>query len=273
MADERLKTRLKVESLLLVYLGVRPCSQTTMPVDLPGAGEMGRIIDEAMAPKMALLQAKSDPKRRLATIISIKKDMKTAYDEVVVDSEQYNAHLDWPRDLGLLLRIADVRPTIQEIYMFKEKGTGDKLRKLMKKREKIKAQAYRNVQPGMDRVSFAYPEEFNKSWLRSMGEVLGYPGCCVEGYASDRVLGVNVEKRAAEQLDDMEDLSMVDPLAYFVRYFFPCRPNCDAALTIGRKSLSLLSDLDTSLGEIYTSLVVGNMEFVHSQPKITARTA
>lgn len=271
LADERLKIRIKVENLLLVNLGVRPCSQTTIPVDLPGGEEMGRRIDEVMAPKMAMMRAEADPKKRLAAIFSLKNEMRTVYNEVVADSEQYEAHFNWARDLELRSRVVDVRPTVQEFYMFRERGTGGKLRKLMKERGKIRARAYSSAQPGINRVHLAFPEEFDGSWLKEMGEVLGYPSCCYNAYASDRENGLNVETRAVRQLEEAESLGVVDPLAYFVGYFFPCCPDCDEALAKGRESLSLLSGHDSSLGEIYVSLVTQNKESVLRQLEVISQ--
>ncbi len=130
--DPRLKTRVKVENYLLVQLGMRPCSQTTMPVDLPSAEEMGSTIDRMMSPKMGQIKGEPDPRRRLAAIASLKKEMRAAYNQVVKASEQYRAHLDWAAALRFRTRVVDVRPTVQEMYVFKERRLGEELKRLMK---------------------------------------------------------------------------------------------------------------------------------------------
>ena len=271
MGDSRLLTKVKTENYLLVHLELRPCSQTTMPVDLPGSQEMGSTIDGIISPKMSLIQQEQDPRRRLAAIASLKREMRDAYNRVVKTSEQYGAHLDWAGSLRLRTRVVDVRPTVQELYVFKERRLGGELKRLMKDREKIRKRAYANASPEMERVHLAYPEEFDGSWLREMGEILGYPRCCVDAYASDREGGLNVEARAARQLEDTMGAGEADPLAYFVGYFFPCSPGCDEALFKGKECLSRLADLDPSLGDIYSSLVAGNMENVLRQPEVIAR--
>lgn len=269
--DPRLKTRVKVENYLLVQLGMRPCSQTTMPVDLPSAEEMGSTIDRMMSPKMGQIKGEPDPRRRLAAIASLKKEMRAAYNQVVKASEQYKAHLDWADTLRLRTRIVDIRPTVQEVYVFKERRLGGELKRLMKEREKIRKRAYARASPGMDRVRLAYPEEFEGSWLRDLGEILGYPECCVDDYASDREGGLNVEERAATQLEESLRAGEVDPMAYYVGYFFPCTPDCEAALFKGKEGLSRLADLDPSWGNLYSTIVVENMENIRRQPEIIAR--
>ena len=50
LGDDRLRIGVKLEDYLLVYLGVRPCSQITIPAELPSGREMGRTIDEMIYP-------------------------------------------------------------------------------------------------------------------------------------------------------------------------------------------------------------------------------
>ncbi len=271
MDDRRLKTRIKVENYILVHLEMRPCSQTTMPVDLPGADDMASTIDRMMSPKMGLIRGEPNPRRKLAAIASLKKEMRAAYDDLVRASEQYGAHVEWAGTLRLRTRIVDVRPTIQEIYVFKDRRLGGELKRLMMDREKIRKRAYAKASPEMDRVHLAYPEEFDGSWLREMGEILGYPRCCVDAYASDREGGVNVEERAARQLEEALAVGEVNPMAYFVGYFFPCSPECEAALFKGRECMSRLVDIDPQLGDLYFSLVAENMENVRRQPEVIAK--
>jgi hypothetical protein len=271
MAESGILERIKVDNFLLVLAGARPCSQTTFPVDLPGAEEMGSTIDEMMSPKMGQIRHEPDHRRRLLAIASLKKEMREAYNRVVKDSEQYKAHLEWARALRLRTIVVDVRPTVQELYTYKERRLGGELRRLMKDREKIKRKAYTSAYPGMDRSRLAYPEEYEGSWLKKMGKTLGYPECCVDAYASDREGGFSVEERAARQLEESEGMGEVNPLVYFVGYFFPCSPDCEAALFKGNECLSRLIDLDSYWGDIYSSLVVKNLENVRRQPEIIAK--
>jgi hypothetical protein len=271
LRDPMLLPRIKVENYLLVDIGVRPCSQTTLPAELPNAQAMGSAIERAMSPRMGLLQRERDPRRRMAAVKALRKAMSDAYDKVVEESEEYRSHLSWAKVFGLRNKMVEVRPTIRELYLFRDRGTGRRLGKLMKERQKLRARAYKRITPETEEIHLAYPEEFSGSWLKEMGRTLGYPECCVEAYASEREKGVNVETRAARQIEEFERRGGVDPFAYFVGYFYPCAPDCGDASSIGREAQRLLSELDDSLGESYATLVAGNLDRVRHQPEAIAR--
>lgn len=271
ISDPRILTRIKVENYLLVYLGLRPCSQMTLPAELPNAEAMGSAIERILSPKMGLLRGETDPRRRIATINALKKEMRKAYDKFVEGSEEYKSHLNWANVFGLRKNMVEVRPTIRELYLFRDRGIGKRLGKLMKERRKLRARAYARASPGTEKIHLAYPEELAVSWLTEMGRTLGYPDCCVEAYASDREGGINVETRAARQIKEMEQHDGVDPFSYFVGYFFPCTPNCEEASSLGRESQRLLGNLDKPLGELYKASVAENLERVRHQPEALAK--
>ena len=258
--------RIKVENFLLVGLGLRPCSQMTLPAELKNAESMGIAIDEKIFPKFKLVQSEPDPRKKLVLIGALKKEMRRTYERIVKGTEMYRSHLFWVERIGLRKMVVDVRPTIEELYIFKDKAIGKRLRKLMKDREKYRTDA--SVRPGMERESYAFPEEFQSSWIEEIGEVLGYPTCCVEAYASNREEGINLEFRASRQIEEAMKMGTLNPLTYFVGYFFPCSPYCDDALAKGTKCRERLSELHPRLGEMYLKSVAENMEKVRRQPKI-----
>jgi hypothetical protein len=145
------------------------------------------------------------------------------------------------------------------------------LTSLLKTREKLRRKVRRKPDPSRGGIQFAYPEEFDAKWLKKMGRLLGYPGCCVDQYAKERVQGVNVEIRAAEQLKEVAKLGSVNPYAYFTGFFFPCTPNCDAALEAGQRWFKTLNEFDIRLGELYSELVKINHDHVLLQPQIISQ--
>jgi hypothetical protein len=269
MVESGILDRIKVDNFLLVLAGARPCSQTTLPAEMPGGGGMGSTIDDMVAPKMGALRSERDPRRKVAAIASLKKEMSRAYERVVMDSPPYRAHQRWVKALGLRSRYTDVRPTIQELYVFRDRSLGGKLKDLMKRREKLREKAYREASPDQT-ARVAYPEEFNAPWLNEIGALLGYPDCCVEAYARDRVRGVNVESRASKQLKAAEREGDLDPYVYFVGYFFPCSPRCEAARALGRSCQERLDELAPGFGRLYPSMVAANRERVLRQPELIA---
>ncbi|RLI34201.1 hypothetical protein DRO66_09180 [Candidatus Bathyarchaeota archaeon] len=270
LTEEKLLDRIKVENFLLVTLKLRPCSRMNLPAELPNGDSIGKKIDEKVFPKLRQLQGETDPQKRLAAIASLKRDMRRAFETIVLSSEHYKAHLNWAKKLGLHSRLVAVRPTLSEFYLYNDRKIGNRLKRLMREREKLRAKAYRNATPTMDRVRFAYPEEFEGSWLKEMGRVLGYPDCCVDAYASDRKKGVNVEQRASQQIETMERHAEIDPLTYFISYFFPCTPNCNEALSRGREIHERLRRDSSELGNLYSSIAEENMRTVRHQPEIIA---
>jgi len=214
------------------------------------------------------MQGETDPKKRLAAIASLKRDMRDAFETIVLSSEHYRAHINWAKKLELQSRLVTVRPTVSEFYLYNDRKTGNKLKRLMRERERLKAKAYKMASPTMDRVRFAYPEEFEGSWLKEMGRTLGYPDCCIDAYASDRREGVNVEKRASQQIDRIEQHAEIEPLTYFASYFFPCSPQCPEALSRGREYHERLGTVSSELGNLYSLLAAENLRRVRLQPEI-----
>lgn len=266
--DEKLLDRIKVENFLLVYLNLRPCSRMNLPAELPKGDSIGREIDEQIFPKWGQIQSETDPSKRLAAIASLKRDMRDAFETIVLSSEHYKAHLNWAKKLELHSRLVAVRPTVSEFYLYNNRKIGNRLKRLMRERERLKAKTYKNATPTMDRVRFAYPEEFEGSWLKEMGRTLGYPDCCVDAYASDRRKGVNVEKRASQQIEKIEQHAEIEPLTYFIGYFFPCSPNCKEALSKGKEFHERLCVISSKLGDLYSHLVAENLRNVRHQPEI-----
>ncbi len=257
LEDDRLRLGVKLEDYLLVYLGVRPCSQITIPAELPSGREMGRIIDEIIYP--TLLRIRRGDRGGIG---DVKRAMRRAYREVVENSEEYKAHLEWAERLGLRWMMDEVRPTVRELYLYGEGETGRKLRRLMERREKLRREALKRPR-GLG-IYLAYPEELEADWVMEMGGLLGYPECCVERYARERSMGLEVEERAYRQLEEAE----ADAMAYFVSYFFPCSPSCPEAVSMGLRCLRLLGELHPRLGELYRGRMEENLELVRRLPTI-----
>jgi len=268
LEDGNILPRIKIENFLLVKLSLRPCSLMTLPAELPNADAIGGVIDEQVLPKLGGLRSERDSKKKLRLIDALKKEMRIAYEKNVKGSEQYKSHMFWIKQLGLRSITVGVRPTLEELYIFRENEVGKKLSRLMKDRERYRAEVIKSAKPGMDKARFVYPEEFKTSWLREIGKILGYPDCCVEAYASDREEGRNVEARASQQLKESEETGAVNSFAYSVGYFFPCFPSCGEAQAMGASYRKGLVELLPSLGELYDVSIVQNMERVRHQPEI-----
>ena len=261
----------KLEAFLAPYLELRPASQVTIPAELPHGSQLGQRIDEAVKPHLSKLQTITDMKARALAVQALKKLLEENFEDIVEGSDAYKAYYRWAEELGLRNNQIKVRPTVHELYLFKEKGTGRRIRKLMNNREKIRRKTQRRPGADVDPIRFAYPEEYDEKWLLRNGEVLGYPKCCVKSYARDRVNGVNVEARAARQLIDILKETEVDTHVYFTGFFFPCSPQCENALSKGHMWADAFSALDPRLSGLYESVLLMNTELVLRQPELISK--
>jgi len=268
LEDPLVVPKSKLEAFLAPYLELRPASQVTIPAELPRGSQLGQRIDAAVKPHLSKLQTITDMRAKATAIKAIKKMLEESFEVIVEKSDAYKAYYRWAEELGLRNNQIKVRPTVHELYLFKEKGTGGRIRKLMKDRDKIRRRTQRRPGPNVDPIRFAYPEEYNEKWLLRNGEVLGYPECCVRSYARDRINGVNVEVRAARQLIEILKETEVDTHVYFTGFFFPCSPRCENALSRGHTWADAFSALDPRLSGLYESVLLMNTELVIRQPEL-----
>jgi hypothetical protein len=261
----------KLEAFLAPLLGLRPASQVTIPAELPNGVEMGRRIDEEVKPHVAKLQTIQDMRARAMGVQAMKKLLEKQFETVVEESDSYKAYYRWSDRLGLRSNQVKVRPTVHEIYFYKDKSTGGMLRKLVREREKIRRKVQSKPSPDVDSIKFAYPEEFDQKWLLKNGELLGYPDCCVKQYADDRVKTVNVEARASKQLLDALKNGEVDSHVYYTGFFFPCSPHCEKAIANGYRWRESFGELDQRLTDMYDGVLLLNAEMVLRQPELINR--
>ena len=224
-----------------------------------------------MKPHLSKLKAITDMRARAMAVKALKKLLEENFEAIVEGSDAYKAYYRWAEELGLRNNQIKVRPTVHELYLFKEKGTGGRIRKLMNNREKIRRKTQRRPGVDVDPIRFAYPEEYDEKWLLRNGEVLGYSNCCVKSYARDRVNGVNVEARASRQLIDILKETEVDTHVYFTGFFFPCSPQCENAFSKGHMWADAFSALDSRLSELYERGLLMNTELVLRQPELISK--
>jgi hypothetical protein len=266
LEEKRIPARIAVENLALVALSLRSCSQTTIPAELPSGSSIGEIIDSRLKPRMDRLRGIQDQRAKLREISEIRKGMSSAFDELVKGSEEYRCLSSWAKRLGLKVDQVEVRPTVHEFYLYRDKETLSELQRLMQERGKLRVASIKKPDPSKGQIQFAYPEEFNGGWIKRMGRLLGYPDCCVDRYASDREQGMNTEVRAAKQLIELQ--TAPDPHVYLASYFFPCSPTCENARQKGELYHRKLSETLPQAGEVYASIIAENMNRVRRQPEI-----
>ena len=199
--------------------------------------------------------------------------LRDLYNEVVRKSSSYLEFISWADKLGLLRKELESRPTIREIYLFKGAGTARDIEKIKDMRKDIRYDALRHPDLSVPAYARAFPEERKSSYLKELGLLLGYPECCIERYVFDRNSGViTPESRAANQIIHAEDPDEVISYAYFTKDFFPCQPDCENAVEIGRRIWSALNEISKEVAGEYKKHLYENVALVKQYPEIIQRT-
>jgi hypothetical protein len=284
MADGRLSDRVKIECYLLVALGIRKAGLIMVPAELPGMESIGPEIDNEYYWRV---MGRRDPNRPLVEFLSTRLQdtvrrfgkkslpyklqlLREIFDRVVLTTPQYNAHLEWAHKLGLRYKTEEVRPTIREIWIYKDTDTGQEIDRLAGLRRGLRLEALRRPRANAPSYYRVFPEEASPEFVRGVGEVLGYPPSCLNKYVADRAsLDTNVEMRAASQLDQHQKAGKPTfPEAYFVKDFFPCVPDCPEACEIGKKALEALRSLDAGVAAKYETVLNENVTMTLKYPEI-----
>lgn len=270
MLDESLLLdHVKTEDYLMVALEIRSCSFLTIPAEFQNGDELGRKIDELCVEDFqAVLSATANKKGVL--IRRLKKKIRESFKKVVFASAVYKAHTEWSRKLFLQTYDVEVRPSIHELYLFKNSKVKREIRRLMNVRNAARERAALSMDVSKRKTSLAYAEELSPDYLVSVGKLLGYPSCCVEKYIRDRLReDASVEMRASGQVKELrKEGEEPDVYAYFARNFFPCEPRCRSAGEMGRKTSDLLSGVNPKLGDLYFECIRRNVEMVEKYPEL-----
>lgn len=268
--DEPLLTdHVKTEGYLTVALKVRPCALVTIPAELPDAAKLGKEIDTLCAEDLRRVTEASVEKKPLL-IPKLRSRIQESFRKVVLSSASYKAHMTWSRKLSLQTMDVEVRPSIHELYLFMNPTLEKQLKKLSELKASTRKLAFSKGLI-LTRTNLAYAEELSADYLHTVGNLLGYPPCCMKAYSDDRLGNrVNAETRASVQLRETDEATRQSSVyAYFARNFFPCHPQCQNAIEIGRSAFQRLSDIDPKLGGIYFECMRKNAETVMEYPELT----
>ncbi len=277
LTDELILPRTRVEAFLMVALGVKPVSLVTLPGELPKGDILGRLIDDRYRNALQAGQTGTFMQRTAFQLKNLGKRPLTlkqqlirgAYSAIVEQSPTYKAHINWAKDFGLHTFTWEVRPSIRELYIYKSPSVGEELNDLMAERQRIKEETWKKAGKHTPLSILVYPEEQSPSYLARLGKLLGYPSCCVQAYLQNRTENINVETRAAMELENKSSVQTGSkPWAYFVKNFFPCSPECEAAVHLGVHSHQALTSMQPALGELYVQLLYENRQMVREYPTV-----
>lgn len=266
LKEKTLWPQMLLEDYLTVALGLRRYSLVTIPAEWPDAETISRRIDERCIGDFRQLAQERDMKKKMKMIRSAKEKMRKACLEEIKSSPSYNSHISWIKRLGLEVFEVEVRPTVRELFMYKEKETKSRIENLMRKRQKFREEFLRHADQSTPKSIAAYPEERYPEYLTEIGGLLAYPECCVKAYIEGRKEGSpTAEQRAAAQIADVRALGLEpDTYVYFSKDFIPCSPTCVNASAIGGKFHQALVALDGRLSDFHLQCLKKNVDAVGS---------
>lgn len=266
--------RIALECFLLVKLGLRRAAIVTVPAELPDGDVLGAQVDYEFRSRMAGqardVKARFNDtidRRRLSPIAFKTHVLRSSFANNVLSSFSYLAHREITRSLGLEVIESEVRPTIRELYVCRPEDR-EAVSELLRRRHEIQKETRPKFKASDAVEYYVYPEERDPEHLRTLGALLGYPGCCVEAYVKGRLAaegqGSEIpEERAAGQLRGTEGLEA----AYWVKDFFPCRPDCPEAAAKGEAARAALLLVDPAFASTYEELRRQNLARVREGPK------
>jgi hypothetical protein len=271
--EGKLGSRVALECVLLVRLGVRPAAIVTLPAELPGGDVLGAQVDYEF--KSRIGGGGRDMKTRLTDTLERRKlaplafktyVLRSSFVNIVMKSDEYNEHRRAAKSLGLELQESEVRPTIREWYISLPEQRLD-VADILHRRRALQKERRGNWKPGEPLAYYIYPEEQAPEHLRNLGRLLGYPECCVEGYLANRLAGTGdtsgtPEERAARQI-----AGAAGPQAFWLKDFFPCRPDCPRAMAKGQAAREALALVDPAFGDLYDRFRGENLARVRSGPE------
>ncbi len=266
----------KTSNFLPVCLGLRQLALTYLPAEFPGGNRMGEAIDryfkehytpgEGLKPGLLNRFRRRGPNaEQEGELLAKRRVLEEAYNEIVAASPAYASHLDWLDRLGLEQFQVKRRPSLREMFVYRDRRVKDRILELEgiaeKARQRVVAEGRQTP------LEYVYANEFDPKYLRGLGELLGYPSCCVDRYVEDRMKGQNVEQRAWEQVHELQTEGRpTDIHAYYVKDFFPCTPDCAAARAQGELWEAAYEALSPELHEMYIGTLYQNFELVQNYP-------
>jgi len=264
--EKNLRPETLLENYLSVALSLRVCSLMTIPAEFPDADAIARAVDLACIDDYRRISSETDVRKKARSIQEFKDRLREACQEKIRSSLSYRSHIAWVDRLSLQVHEVEVRPTIKELFFYKDKDTERRLEELSKSRIEFRKKFLRNLRKPLARSTAAYPEEYSPEYVLRAGELLGYPKCCVEVYVQGRTNGnVAAEERASRQIR-IGRAQGVEPelYAYFVKDFIPCIPTCSNASAVGQKLSEGFRQFDNRLGELYVQCLRENVSGIES---------
>ena len=265
--EPQILERAKLEGLLAVALGARPCALLNIPADLPEGERLALEVEQSCRDSYLRAAGETDSQKKLQQVREFTQQRREAFSRIVWGSMGYHLLISWSKRLGLDTVTSEVLPTTWDLYLHKGLRMRMRIRRLTAMRFRLRQQK-RAAMFGESHPAL-FIEEFSSEYVLELGQLLGYPLCCVRRFIEDRTAQLTAEERASEQLrSNRAEGKEIDLFAYPLKNFFPCSPECQQARAYGEGIHKLLSQALPEAGERYGKLLMGNSSLVEGYPDI-----
>lgn len=264
--EKNLRPQMLLENHVSVALELRRCSLTTIPAEFPDADAIAKAIDLTCIQDYRKVSLETDVRQKAKLIRKFRDKLRKAFQENIRNAPSYVSHVAWTNRLNLQVFEVEVRPTVRELFLYRNGDAKSTLAELSARRTQLREELLRSIREPLPRSVAAYPEEYSPDYVLRIGELLSYPKCCIEAYVKGRTKGnVLAEERAFRQIRTLRSQGLEPDLyAYFTKDFIPCNPSCVNAVASGRKLAQGLENFDHRLYEFYIQCLKTNITNVES---------
>jgi hypothetical protein len=252
-----------IEQMVLLKLGVKSIGLLTFPQFLYKGEDVAKQIatiyeDKAKQyeDKFALKKLAFSKKRMAQKSVEHKKEiLRKIYNDIVHENESYKRFLEYAKELKVMGVEFEIRPSLRELVLFADVGVQDRVKEILQFRLLNREDSKEHFTEKTPIQVILYPEELKPEYVQAVGDLYGYPKCCIEAYQKDRSKGDNPEVRGAIQYFEYSKDKKPEDWAYFVSEFVPCKPDCKAAQHVGKKAYEKLLQYNSSLGNTYKKII------------------
>ncbi len=264
-----------IEQMILLKLGVKSIGILTFPQFLYKGEDVAKQIAAVYEDKVKEYEEKFSlkklaigHKRMAKKAVKHKKEiLREIYNDVVYNNESYKRYLEYAKQLKVMGVEFEVRPSLRELVLFADIGVQDKIKEILQFRLLNREEVKGSFSEKTPIQVILYPEELKPEYVQTIGQLYGYPPCCVDAYQRDRAKGDNPEVRGAIQYFEYAKDRKPEEWAYFTSEFVPCSPDCKAAQQVGRKAYQKLLQYESTLGNTYKKIISNNSKAFHEESK------
>ncbi len=278
--DETITERVKLEDFWTVALGTRPLSLLSLPADFPDSQRLKEAVEQGFITRYYdgysqgglagwLQRIQYWLRRRRQPPIAYQTSLfHDAFEEVILEHEQYLGLLRWQVEFGLASVQQAVQPGVEEMLVYRDESVLAKIVDLIRARALIREREQSDDDTKASANPFAPPEHADPQYVEGIGDLLGYPSCCIEAFTDEVRRGQESGLRSAKQINETDRVASD---AFFASHFYPCTPDCPKAKGKGRTILDRLATFDGRLARRMERIYRSNIQLIKQYPRVVER--